>query len=163
MDIGIASDIALIATPVIIVVGFIFAYRQLKASLNTRLAGFILSMSVHWDGRLMEESRRKVDESGQDLKVRIEEAVNNHNDEELHKLVRVANFFDSLGALVTEGLIDCRVAYKLFGRTEDHYYNCYRPILENTNYKDYFKYFNELDQAFTKEEGKLSKKPPHVQ
>lgn len=156
---GIVSDIAIIATPVIILVGFMFTYKHLQASRNTRLAEVILSLTIQWDGTLVEEGRSKVDECGNESKVkaRIEEEAKNPNRTELHKLVRVANFFDSLGALVAEGLVDCRVAYKLFGRPEDHYYNLYRSILEDTAYKDYFKCFIELHEAFTKEEAKLSR------
>lgn len=153
-------DIAIIATPVIILVGFVFMYRQLKANQNTRLAQIILSMTEQWDGPVMKEGRRKVNACGTELKARIEKEQNDPNSEELYNLVGVANFFDSLGLLVMEGLIDTRVAFRLLGRAEDYHYNLYRPLLEEPNYKDYFKYFLELHDAFISEKAKLSKKKP---
>lgn len=157
----IVSDIAIIATPVIILVGFVLTYKHLQASRHTRLAQMILSMTAEWDGVLMEESRWKVDECGKKLKSCIEKEAKKPNSKELHKLVRVANFFDSIGLLVMEGLLDVHMAYKLFGRAEDHHHNLYRSILEDPNYKDYFKYFVELNEVFTNEETRLfSKKKP---
>ena len=153
-------NIAWIITPIVIGLGFFFAYRQLVATRNARMAEIILSITQQWDSPQMELSRRMVDQCGRHLRERIEEEEGKPDSEDLRTLVRVANFFDSLGLLIMEGFLSCSMTYKLFGRAEEHFYNAYRSILEEPRYKEYFKYFVELHQAFTKEEARLSKKKP---
>lgn len=104
----------------------------------------------------MQKSRRTVHSYGDTLGKRIREEADKPDSQETATLVQVANFFDSLGLMVVEGLIDCPTAYKLFGRAEEHFYNLYRSILEDPKYKPYFQYFAELNELFTKEEARCS-------
>jgi hypothetical protein len=108
----------------------------------------------------MEASRCKIAQAGAKLRQHIE-AADANNSEDLCRLVMVANFLDSLGLMVMEGLLNCRMCYDLFGRVEEHYYEAYRSILEDPKYKNYFKYFSRLHGAFQTEAGR-SKEKPHT-
>ena len=152
----VAVNVALIMTPIIIGAGFWFASNQLKATHNARMAEIVMSITQRWESKDMRESRRMVHGYGDTLARRIKEEAEKPDSQELSTLVQVGNFFDSLGLLVVEGLIDCPMAYKLFGRAEEHFYNLYRPILEETRYKPYYQYFAELHQEFTKEKARCS-------
>lgn len=156
----VAVNIAIILTPIVIGGGFLYARRQLESTRNARMAQIILSISEQWDSKHMEESRHVVHACGDKLRNRIEEEEGKEDSEALSTLVRVGNFFDSLGLLVIEGFIDCAMAYKLFGRAEEHFYNLYRPTLEEPKYKPYFEYFTELNEAFTKEKARCSPTQP---
>ena len=143
----------------VIVAGFIFAYRQWASYRNARMAQIILSITERWDSPEMEQSRCKINQSGTNLKQDIE-AADEKNSEDLCRLVMVANFFDAVGLMVMEGFLDSRICYNLFGRAEEHYYEAYRSILEDTKYKDYFRYVGELHEAFKSEAAKRSQAKP---
>ena len=147
---------ATIITPILLIAAVIFAFTQWKTAQNARMAQIILSITEKWDSQHMEESRILVSKSGNELKRKIEEA-DSSNSPDISVLVRVANFFDSLGAMVAEGFLSCKMGYRLFGRAEEHYYQLYRPILEDNRYSEYFKYFAELHKLFQKEEAAQSK------
>ena len=154
------ATIATIATPVAIGVGFFFAYRQLQSARNARMAQIVLSITQQWDSKDMVESRNKVHALGDGLASKIKEEINKKDSEELLTLVKVANFFDNLGLLVMEGCIPCPVAYRLFGRAEEHFYTYYRPILEEEGYKAYFQYYTQLNEAFLREKARCSPTRP---
>ena len=151
-----AKFIAAIATPIAIGAGFWFARRQLIAQRNTRMAEIILHITERWDSNDMKECRMKVHGLGDKLKATIEAEVGKPDSQEILNLVKVANFFDSLGLMVMEGFISCPMAYQLFGRAEEEYYNYYRSILEDARYKEYFQYFIQLHDAFVKEKARCS-------
>jgi len=155
---NVAANIAMIITPILIGGGFYFAYREWQAMRATRMAQVILNLSSQWDGEELKESRQKVKRNANRLKQAIEEAQKN-NSEDMFDLVQVGNFFDTLGVLVTEGFLTCRIAYDLFGAPEASYYNMYKPILDDPKYKDNYKYFIQLDEAFKNEEAERSKIP----
>ncbi len=72
-------------------------------------------------------------------------------------MVAVANFFDTIGVLVDEGLLVCRTCFDLFGDSEEHYFKAYKPIMDDPNHKDNFKYFLRLHNSFMKERAALQK------
>jgi len=151
-------DIAVIITPILIGVGFAFAYKQWKAVRATRMAQVILELAVQWDSRELKESRYKVKQNAERLKQAIEEAHAN-NSKDLFDLTQIGNFFDTVGVLVTEGFLTCRIAYDLLGEPEGSYYEMYKSILEDPKYKNSYKYFIQLHEAFKKEEAGRSKMP----
>jgi len=155
-----AKFIAIIATPIAIGAGFWFARRQLISQRNARTAEIILHITEHWDSEDMKKCRMKVHGLGDELKTTIEAEAKKRDSEEILNLVKVANFFDSLGLMVMEGLIPCPMAYQLFGRAEEEYYKYYRSMLEDAKYKDYFKYFIQLQEAFVKERARCSPAKP---
>lgn len=164
-NMSVAVSIAIIITPILIGVGFLFAYkqwrvayRQWEATRATRMAQLILELVAQWDGRELKESRHKVKENAERLKQAIEEAHAN-NSKDLFDLVQVGNFFDTLGVLVTEGFLTRRIAYDILGQPEESYYKIYKPILEDPEYKNNYKYFIQLHEAFKNEEAERSMIP----
>lgn len=155
---SLAVNIAVIITPILIAAGFFLAYRQWEATRATRMAQLILEVAAKWDSRELKESRQKVKKNAERLKQAIEEAHAN-NSEDLFDLVEVGNFFDTLGVLVTEGYLTRRIAYDIFGQPEGSYYKMYKPILEDAKYKNSYKYFIQLHEAFKNEEAERSKIP----
>ncbi len=153
------ADVGLILTPIIIGVGFFFAYRQWVASRNARMAAIILSITERWDSPDMIISRARVSKSGNNLRAEMERA-DADSSQDFQELAKVANFFDTLGLLVMEGFIDCPMGYTLFGRAEEHYYELYRPIIETPHYTESIKYFKQLHEAFKAEAAKRSDARP---
>ena len=154
---SIVVDIALIATPIIIALGFYFAYRQWQAMRNTRMAELVLSLGNVWDSPRMAGSRRKVNESGSNWKRDYESADKTNEIEAYGSLIRVLNFFDTVGVLVSEGFLDSAIAYDLLGKAEKTYYRLYEPILRAREYEGYVPYFIKLHELFIKEEAHRSR------
>lgn len=158
INMSVVVNVAIIITPILIAVGFVFAYRQWEATRATRTAEVVIQLSTHWDSRELKKSRQKVKENAERLKQAIEEAHAN-NSEDLFDLVQVGNFFDTLGVLVTEGFLTRRIAYDLLSGPEESYYKMYKSILEDPKYKNNYKYFIQLHEAFKNEEAERSKIP----
>lgn len=151
------ADIALIATAIFIAVGFYFAYNQWGSIRKARMAEIVISLTTSWDSPLMAESRRAVSLSDKNLKKDYEKADKNNEEEAFGSLTRVGDFFDALGVLVAEGLLECKIAYDLFGEAEKYYYSVYEPVITSTDYKDYVPYLSRLHELFIQEEGCRSK------
>jgi len=148
---------ALIATPIIIAIGLYFAYRECVSVRNARIAQTIVSLMSVWDSDGMAESRRKVNESGKNLQVDYEVSDEKNELDSYTSYIRVANFFDGLGALVAEGYLDVRIAYDHLGKAEKTYYMFYEPMITSSKYEGYVRYFIKLHELFTKEEARRSK------
>jgi hypothetical protein len=148
--------LASIITPVIILLGIWYARIQIVSNRNTRRGQILIQLWDNWDSIRMQNSRQMINIAGTQLKQKIETADSNNSDD-LYQYVMVANFFDCLGGLVREGCFCCKIAYDNYGRAEEHYFEKYRPILENEQYKDYLKNFRELHDLFVNEKAKRSK------
>jgi hypothetical protein len=152
VDMSTAVDIAAIATPIVIGVGFYFAWAQWRSLRKSRMAEVVLMMSNRWDSPEMAASRQGVTSSGEDLRTEYESALKARQLEAFTTLTAVGDFFDTLGVLCCEGYLKCKIAYDLFGAVEEYYWNLYKPILESTEHKDYLPYFTRLHELFVKEE-----------
>lgn len=150
------ADIALIATPIVVAVGFGFAYRQWQAERNTRMAQLITSLMSMWISPEMAESRCKLNKSGSNLKRDYEAADKANQPEAYGMFTRVVNFFDGVGVLLSEGFLDTHIAYDLFGKAEKTYYRLYEPMITTQQYEEYVPYFIKLHQLFIKEEARCS-------
>ena len=155
------SKIAIIATPIFITIGFLFAYRQIISNRNTRMAQVILSITTRWDNLEMRESRALINRLGKDLEQSIKTAQTNSS-EELYTLLIVADFFDVLGSLVVEGLLDSKIAYGLYCVAEEHYYKLYRSAIDEHKFTNSYEYFERLHNAFSKVAGHRSKEKTKV-
>ncbi len=153
----IIANYAVIATPIVIGVGFYFAYRQWQAARNARIAQVIVSLMSQWDSPKMAESRRKVNESGPNLESDYKKADKANAIEAYSSFTEVSNFFDGLGALVAEGYLDVAIAFDVWGKAEKTYYGLYEPMLKNKNYEEYVLCFQKLHDLFVKEEARRSK------
>ena len=154
---SIIADIALIATPIVIALGFYFAYGQWASIRKARMAEIVISLTTSWDSAIMAESRQAISSKGKNLKKNYEEADNTNADEAFGSLTRVGDFFDALGVLVSEGFLECKIAYDLFGEAEKYYHGLYEPLIKSTDYKDYVPYFSRLHELFEKEKACRSK------
>ena len=114
-----ASNLAIIITPVVIGLGFFFAQRQLVSNRNTRMTEIVLSITARWDGAEMQASRQKVNKLGSNLWQELK-AAETENREDFYVLLRVADFFDGIGLLVMEGFLARDMAYDLLGAAEEH-------------------------------------------
>jgi len=143
--------LANIAMPIVIAIGFYFGWRQFDAIRKARMAELILTLYQMWDSPRLEKSRQKINEIGKAEKVKdaIIEA-DKQNSAELFLLVRVSNFFDTVGSLVSEGYLDKEIAYELMGSAFDNYNNLYSVFLKDPNYKDFLRCYQELDKIFRK-------------
>lgn len=153
---SIIVDIALVATPIVIAVGFYFAYAQWVSIRKARMAELVTLITSRWDSPEIVESRHKVNECGFNLKKVWEDADKTNEIESYSSLIRVANFFDALGVQVGEGFLDISIAYDLFGKAEKTYYRLYDPLINAREYEDYVPYFRRLHELFIKEEARRS-------
>ena len=154
----ILAYIGMIVTPLLLGAGIYLTITQWKSSQNTRMAQIMLSITERWDSKQMEESRHAIFKYDPEaLRKAINEA-DKDNSEDLYKLIRVANFFDTVGLMVVEGLLKCETTYRLFGEAEANTYKYYAPILQDSNQGKFFKYFNALHQEFQSECEKESKR-----
>jgi hypothetical protein len=157
MQLQTVADWAMIATPILLIAAIIFAYTQWRSGQNARMAQIMLTITERWDSKDMEDSRCRVNKAGKNLKEEIKKA-DTESLPELWSLVRVGNFFDSLGVMVVEGLLSCKIGYKLFGSAEEYYYELYKPVLQQEKYADYLKYFSELHDLFETEKATHKRK-----
>jgi len=153
----IVVNAAVIATPIAIALGFYFAYGQWQATRKARMAQVVISLMSVWDSPEMAESRRKVNESGSNLRKDYESADKANQIEAYGSFIRVVNFFDGLGVLVAEGFLEIAIAYDLLGKAEKTYYRLYEPIFTTREYEGYVPYFAKLHELFIKEEARRSK------
>jgi hypothetical protein len=151
-----AISIAAITTPIIIALGFYFAYRQLQATRNTRIAQLVVMLMEFWNSPEVSEARRKINECGKKLKQTYEAADKADQIEAYGSLIRVANFFDGLGVLVVEGYVNLDVAYDMYGKAEKTYCSLYEPLITAREYEGYLPYFIKLHDLFVKEEARRS-------
>ncbi|MBA7673793.1 hypothetical protein ES703_81997 [subsurface metagenome] len=155
----IAKDVALIITPIVIGLGFFFAHRQLVSNRNTRMAEIVLAITTRWDSAEMHASRSKLNQMGSKLWETLK-AADTENTEDFYILLRVADFFDAIGLLVMEGFLSRKMAYDLFGAAEEHYYNLYRPTIDEHRFKSSFISFQRLHETFKKEAARRSGEEP---
>jgi len=151
-------QIANILMPVVIAFGFWFAWRQVDAIRRARMAEIILMLYERWDSNFLEESRKALYELGSGQAVK-KEIIKAHEEKlpALYPLVRVGNFFDTVGALVTQGFLDKEVAFKLMGTAFETYKGLYKDILIEPRFRGFLKCFTELDEIFDKIKASQSK------
>lgn len=151
-------QIATIVTPIVLAGGFYFAWRQFDAIRKARMARLVLSLYEVWDSPRLEEARQKLNEIArpEEIKNKIIEATEN-NSAELYPLIRVGNFYDTVGSLISESYLDKDIAYELMATAFDRYNHLYSAILRDPNFKDYFKCFQELGKIFRNIKADLEK------
>lgn len=130
---------------------------------NTRTAQLIISLAGRWDSTEMAQARQAVNLSGRNLKTDFDNADKQNDIKAYTDYIRVANFFDELGLLVSQGFIKCSIAWEVWGKTEKNYYRFYDSIINSQENKDYFSNFIELNKLFTNQEAcRLKTKSKHA-
>lgn len=148
-----------IAVPIVMGFGFYIAWKQLDAIKRARTAETILSLYTRWDSERMENSRKAL--MGLNDSVAIKNKIkqtHRSGSDELYPLIRVANFFDTVGSVVYRGYLDKYVAYDLMGDAFDKFSQLYSGILLDPEYKNFFRCFQDLDDIFKKVKGERAKK-----
>ncbi len=110
----------------------------------------ILSLSEEWHSEPMQRSRAAVNKQKDNIQQDLAQAQKSVG-QDVYDLTRVSDFFDTLGLLVMEGFLSCRIAYDVLGEPEEYYHNIYKPILEDQSTGKFYFYFSELHKAFTSE------------
>jgi len=146
-------DLAEIATPIVIAIGFFFAYRHWKTLQAARMAQIILSISERWDSEEIMRGRRLTYDYERNLTAKLKE-LGDANSHEWYELTSVPNFFDTLGSIVMEGLLSRSMAYKLFGETALNYFRLYQPSMQEPGQELYWQYFISLITVLNEEKPK---------
>lgn len=125
-------DIALviaIATLVILVGGLVFGAFQLISIGKTRNAELLSSLSTLWESDMLKKGREKVREveaSGRNFRQQLEQAKS----PDFIELIKVANFFETLGALVRLKVLKRDFANELFADAVWSYYKLYDEYIK---------------------------------
>src|SRR4030042_1290439 len=153
----VAVQIATILTPIVIGVGFYFAYVQWSSMRRGRMAQLVMSLLEQWSSPQMVKSRHAISMAGSTFKTAFEEASKKNDIVFFGDYVSVMNFFDTLGVLVTEGYLDCAIAFDMLHKAEKYYYSLYESIITATpELKGNIPYFIKLHELFIQEEGRRS-------
>ena len=147
------ANLAGIATPIVIAIGFYFAYRHWEALLADRVAQIILSISEQWNSEGMRKARQLTYSYEKNLPAKIKELAD-ANSPKWYELMSVPNFFDTLGLIVMEGLIPRPMAYRIFGETTLNYSLLYEPTIKEPGQEIYWPYLIRLVAVFNEEKPK---------
>lgn len=154
----IAVNLALIVSPIVIAVGFGFAWLQLASMRKARMAELVMLLFAQWSSPQMVKARQSVCISGSDLQADFEVADKNNDEKFFSDYTAVSNFFDTLGVLVYERYLDCAIAFDTFGKAEKFYHGLYESIITAAGFKGNLSYFIRLHELFIQEEECRSKK-----
>ena len=104
----------------------ILAWREVNCIDRTREAELLADLSRRWNEKQLTESRRiaRNYKNSTELKEALQKLREN-NDEEYYALVRLPDFFEALGVLVSSGCLSKKNVIDLFGTVIKHYYNLY--------------------------------------
>ncbi|MCJ7514665.1 MAG: hypothetical protein MUO89_01680 [Dehalococcoidia bacterium] len=152
-----AVQIFQILTPIVIGIGFFFAWQQWSSMRRGRMAQLVMSLLEQWSSPQMVQSRHSISLAGSNFKTAFEEAGNKNDIIFFGDYVSVMNFFDTLGVLVTEGYLDCAIAFDMLHKAEKYYYSLYESIITATpELKGNIPYFIKLHELFIQEEAHRS-------
>ena len=151
---------ATIATPILILIGALFACRQWMSTRNSRMADIVLTLLQRWESEEMQRSRRAVSQysSGKNLLEAVKKADEERLDS-LCDLVAVGNFFDGLGVLLKHGYLEITAAYDLFWRAEEFYYALYGGVIQVKTYENYLEGLTCLRDYLVAEAKKRPQEP----
>lgn len=155
---------AQIVTPIVLLLGFGFAYYQLlemrkqihetqrmtESARRARMAQVIDSLSEFWESEVLRRGRKLASDHPKVLKDHFLK-IDQENSDEYYYIAAVANFMDTLGVVVKEGFLDCSIAFDIFHRAEDHYFQLFRDYLQDQAHKDELEYWHRLHRLFQTE------------
>ncbi|GAH55612.1 unnamed protein product, partial [marine sediment metagenome] len=102
----------MLLTPIALTLAAFIAYRQLQHARHTRCAGFLLEIQKWWDSSDMVESRQLLWEMGNPHDEILQ--LYKDRDKNLMKIIRVAEFGESLGILVSKKYVEAEDIWLLF-------------------------------------------------
>lgn len=95
---------------------------------KSRHSELLMTITQQWETDALVRARQAIAEHEGDLAEKIEEFLENKN-ERYFDLIRVGNFFESIGLLVKQGYLSLTDATLLFGTVVKAYYKIYRPYI----------------------------------
>ncbi len=152
-DIVIAGAAAL--TFFILLAAVIIAKREINCIDRTREAELLVDLSRRWNEEQLTESRKAARnyKSGTELKEAIQKLRGN-NDKEYYELVRLPDFFEALGVLVSNSCLSKQLTKDLFGTVIKYYYPLYGPTIqylrEIHDDKNIYLWFDDLVEKLNK-------------
>lgn len=129
---------------VIAIAGIIQLWGMRKA----RRSELIATLGQMWDSKLLMETRQLANELGDANK--LKETINQGNkanSEEFFVLMRIPNFFDSVGAMVEHGDLPKKLAKELFGKPAGRYWDLYGNALSGKDLEG-ISHFRQLIERF---------------
>ena len=124
----------ILLTPIALVLAGTIAYQQLEHARHTRCAELLLDIMKWWNSNEMLESRQLVWQM-QNPKVEILNLYKT-KDEKFGKAVRMGQFGESLGVLVSRKYIDAQDIWSLFEYDWEEVYQDYSGYLNELKKKD---------------------------
>lgn len=128
-------------TPIALTLAAIIAYRQLQHARHTRCAGLLLEIQKWWDNNEMVESKQLLWEM-ENPKDEILQLYKT-KDRNFMKIIRVAEFGESLGILVARQYIEVEDIWLLFENDWKKRYEDFSGMINELKQKD------PLDNTFS--------------
>lgn len=118
----------MLLTPIALTIAAMIAYRQLQHARHTRCAGLMLEIQKWWDSSEMVESRQLIWE----MKNRRNGILQLYkdNDKNFMKVIRVAEFGESLGILVSRKYVEIEDIWLLFEHDWKERYEDFSGVIE---------------------------------
>lgn len=112
------------------IVTAVIAVAQLVGMRRARRSELIISLAQMWESPSLREARQMANELADKgtLKDVIAQA-NKDNSKDYFVLMSIANFFDDLSAMITEGDLPPKLAKDLFGPPVKRYWSLYENAL----------------------------------
>ncbi len=145
----IVTAIAALFTFGVLTFAAFYARHQLHSLERTREAQLLSDLSRRWDEELLGESRQAVEKykDGTKLKQALKELKENNN-KQYYVLLRLPDFYEDLGLLVTNKCLSPQLAKDMFGTVIKYHYARYKSTIQfmRGKYKDktIYKFFEDL-------------------
>ena len=141
-------------TSLVLLIGLLVAYKQLKLLKRTHQAGLIKNMSEYWDSQIMREGREalwEIQAKAEALSKELERCKKEDFERWL-TLTRVGNFFEEMGNLAHGKAVDLRIIAGRFRSHIEDYYELYEPFIEDRRptEKAIYEYFEWLAKKIKK-------------
>jgi len=126
-----AVQIAAIATPVLVLVGLIFAIQQLRAAHDARMVGIVLTLLQRWESVDMQRSKNAVRAYYGPQPLMEGVKAMDDLEQDVGELLSPLRFLNWLGVLVRRKFLSVAVAYDVFGNDERFFHAMYFDVMEN--------------------------------
>lgn len=126
----IATAVASICTLLVVLAALLLGWCQLSSMETARKAQLLTDLSRRWDEELLVESRQAANRyaGGEELASALERH-DQQNTKDYYVLVRLPNFFEDLGILVSEGAISPKLVAKSLRSPAKGYWALYQPYI----------------------------------
>jgi hypothetical protein len=115
----------------VLLAALLVAKREITCIDRTREAELLAELSRRWNEEQLTASRKAAlnYKSGAELKKAVQK-LRESKDKEYYDLVRLPDFFEALGVLVSSSCLSKQLTKDLFGTAIKHYYDLYGPTIQ---------------------------------